>query len=127
MYNLEIYKSNLSSKEMKAFAEEILKKSNIYEKRYAYIETLSGGEFKRAMIAMSLCADPDKIFMDEPTSGLDSHSALNTLSFLKSYAEKKNKIVVISVHQPGEGLFNLFEDILFLEKVLYSTKERLVK
>lgn len=33
---------------------------------------------------------------------------------MKKYAERKNKIVVISLHQPGEALFNQFEDIFFM-------------
>lgn len=116
LYNLSLYQPFMSKKEKLEFSEEILKRANIYDKRLAYIESLSGGERKRAMIALSMCSDPDVIFMDEPTSGLDSHSALVLINFMKNYAAEKNKIVVISLHQPGEALFNLFEDIIYLGK-----------
>lgn len=116
MYNLNLYQPFMSKKEKLDFSDEILKRANIYDKRLAYIESLSGGERKRAMIALSMCSDPDVIFMDEPTSGLDSHSALVLINFMKKFAAEKNKIVVVSLHQPGEALFNLFDEIIYLGK-----------
>jgi ABC-type multidrug transport system ATPase subunit len=103
-------------KEKEAIAIEALKASMIYEKRNAQIKTLSGGERKRAMIAMTLINNPEILILDEPTTGLDSNSALNIVSSLKKYAEENNTIVIVTVHQPGEGLFNLFGDLIFLTK-----------
>ncbi|EOB15202.1 ATP-binding cassette sub-family G member 1 [Nosema bombycis CQ1] len=124
LYNLDFYQPFTSKKEKLRGAEDLLRRSNIFEKRHAYMESLSGGERKRAMIALSMCSDPEIIFMDESTSGLDSHSALTLINFMKTYAKENDKIVVISLHQPGEALFNLFENILYLGKggVFYDGK-----
>ncbi|EOB15205.1 ATP-binding cassette sub-family G member 1 [Nosema bombycis CQ1] len=124
LYNLDFYQPFTSKKEKLSVAEDLLRRSNIFEKRHAYMESLSGGERKRAMIALSMCSDPEIIFMDEPTSGLDSHSALTLINFMKTYAKENDKIVVISLHQPGEALFNLFDNILYLGKggVFYDGK-----
>lgn len=115
MHSLD-FDTSKDYKEKEAIANEALKASMIYNKKNAQIKTLSGGERKRAMIAMTLINQPDILILDEPTTGLDSNSALNIVSSLKKYAEENNKIVIVTVHQPGEGLFNLFGDLIFLTK-----------
>lgn len=90
--------------------------------RGSLLSSISGGERKRAMLAVELVVEPDVIFLDEPTAGLDSHLALGTVEILGKYARTRNKIVLMTVHQPGDGMFNLFDDIIFLDRgrIFYS-------
>lgn len=90
--------------------------------RGSLLSSISGGERKRAMLAVELVTEPDVIFLDEPTTGLDSHLALDTIKMLKKYAVEKNKIVLMTVHQPGDGMFSLFDDVIILNRgcVFYS-------
>ncbi|KAG5859041.1 ABC transporter [Encephalitozoon hellem] len=83
---------------------------------------LSGGEKKRVNIAttfmkMLLLEGKLKVaLLDEPTSELDSGLAVKVIRFLKSYAERNNAIVLVTVHQPGPELYSTFDNLLFMDK-----------
>ncbi|KAK9674670.1 hypothetical protein K7432_017028, partial [Basidiobolus ranarum] len=47
---------------------------------------VSGGERKRAAIAMEMVTDPSILFLDEPTSGLDAYTAMMVVHILKLLA-----------------------------------------
>ena len=60
------------------------------------ISSLSGGQRKRASIAMELLADPKVIFLDEPTSGLSPDLDLEMMELLRDLSRKGRTIVVIT-------------------------------
>ncbi|KAI5150129.1 hypothetical protein ENBRE01_1316 [Enteropsectra breve] len=112
----------LSSKEINIKIDNMLRELEIYHIKNREMVAISGGERKRVMLAAEFVIEPKIIFLDEPTTGLDSNLALTLTHFLKSYAIKHNAIVVMTVHQPGPGVFSLFDDFLFIYKgcALYS-------
>ncbi|KAE8718108.1 ABC transporter G family member 10 [Hibiscus syriacus] len=75
---------------------------------------ISGGEKRRVSIGVDLVHDPAVLLLDEPTSGLDSASALHVASLLKSMATKQGKTIVLTVHQPGFRILELFDKTLLL-------------
>ncbi|KAI5150892.1 hypothetical protein ENBRE01_1767 [Enteropsectra breve] len=114
--------SSISKQAIEDKIEEILKLLEIKRIANRNISVISGGERKRTMIAVELVCDANVLILDEPTSGLDSNLALKLVTRLKEYAVKKNKIVLFTVHQPGSGLFGIFENLLFFYKgaLLYN-------
>jgi ATP-binding cassette, subfamily G (WHITE), member 1 len=80
------------------------------------LENISGGERKRVMIAVELALEPEVLILDEPTTGLDSHLALELVFMAKKYAAEQNKIVVMTVHQPGSAMFEMFDDLMFVHE-----------
>lgn len=82
---------------------------------------ISGGERRRVTIACILVSLPSIIILDEPTSGLDAFSAYQLLLTLSQLA-KRNRTIVLSLHQPRSDAFSLFTRILLLSKgnVVYS-------
>jgi len=72
-------------------------------------------------IACILVSLPSIIVLDEPTSGLDAFSAYQLLLTLSRLA-KRNRTIVLSLHQPRSDAFALFTRILLLSKgsVVYS-------
>lgn len=75
---------------------------------------ISGGQKRRVSIRVDLVHDPTVLLIDEPTSGLDSASAFHVVSLSKSMATKQGKTIVLTVHQPGFRILELFDRILLL-------------
>lgn len=61
------------------------------------IERLSGGQRKRASIAVELLADPRLFFLDEPTSGLDPGTERSLMETLQKMTAE-NKTVILVTH-----------------------------
>ncbi|KAJ0103017.1 hypothetical protein Patl1_04814 [Pistacia atlantica] len=75
---------------------------------------ISGGERRRVSIGVDLVHDPAVVLIDEPTSGLDSASALHTVTLLKSIVVNQGKTIVLTVHQPGFRILQLFDRLVLL-------------
>jgi ABC-type multidrug transport system ATPase subunit len=57
------------------------------------VASLSGGQRKRASIAVELLTDPHVFFLDEPTSGLDPVSSAGLLARLRRLADRSATVV----------------------------------
>lgn len=57
------------------------------------VSALSGGQRKRASIAVELLSDPQVFFLDEPTSGLDPATSTELLGVLRRLADEGSTIV----------------------------------
>lgn len=75
---------------------------------------ISGGERRRVSIGVDLVHDPAVILIDEPTSGLDSASALNVVSLLRRMAFNQGKTIILTIHQPGFRILELFDSLILL-------------
>ncbi|XP_044485244.1 ABC transporter G family member 10-like [Mangifera indica] len=75
---------------------------------------ISGGERRRVSIGVDLVHDPAVVLIDEPTSGLDSASALHIVTLLKSMAVNQGKTIVLTLHQPGFRILELFDRLVLL-------------
>lgn len=87
------------STEKKVSGEQIFEVLNDYDlTRYRNhsIESLSGGEFKRALLAQIELEDKTIIMLDEIEQGLDVNYQHVILSRLKALA--KNKVVILAMH-----------------------------
>ncbi|MBW8805990.1 MAG: ATP-binding cassette domain-containing protein [Catenulisporales bacterium] len=67
------------------------------------VGTLSGGERKRASIAVELLTRPRVLFLDEPTSGLDPATGAALLKLLRGLAHQGTTIV-LTTHTPADVL-----------------------
>ncbi|XP_040409516.1 ATP-binding cassette sub-family G member 5 [Cygnus olor] len=74
---------------------------------------ISGGERRRVSIAAQLLQDPKVMLLDEPTTGLDCLTANQIVSLLSELAHK-DRIVIITIHQPRSELFRLFDKIAIM-------------
>ncbi|MFC6885178.1 MULTISPECIES: ATP-binding cassette domain-containing protein [Actinomadura] len=64
------------------------------------VGSLSGGERKRASIAVELLTRPGVFFLDEPTSGLDPVTAADLMRLLRGLARAGTTIVMTTHHPP---------------------------
>ena len=63
---------------------------------------LSGGQKQAVVIMRALLHDPPVIFLDEPTKGLDVIIAKRIRNFLKDYAQKEGKSLLLTSHIMSE-------------------------
>lgn len=75
---------------------------------------ISGGEKRRVSIGVDLVHNPNVVMIDEATSGLDSASALHVISLLKAMAKNQGKTIVLTIHQPGFRILELFDNVVLL-------------
>ena len=87
---------------------------NIEELRDRNVETLSGGELQKALLARALAQEAKILLLDEPTSALDLNNAVEFMKILKNISMKKNISVIIIIHDLN--LASLFCDSLIILK-----------
>ncbi|WP_328849662.1 ATP-binding cassette domain-containing protein [Micromonospora zamorensis] len=77
---------------------EVLAVLRLAERAAVPVGRLSGGERKRASIAVELLDRPGVFFLDEPTSGLDTAIAVELLRVLRTLADA-GTTVVLTTHR----------------------------
>ncbi len=81
-------------------ARKLLEKVGLDHKADEYPNALSGGQKQRVAIARTLAMEPSVILFDEPTSALDPEMIGGVLEVMKSLADEKYTIVVVT-HEMG--------------------------
>uniref|UniRef100_A0A672L199 ATP-binding cassette sub-family G member 5 n=1 Tax=Sinocyclocheilus grahami TaxID=75366 RepID=A0A672L199_SINGR len=76
---------------------------------------ISGGERRRVSIASQLLQDPKVILLDEPTTGLDSMTT-NQIVVLLAELARRDRIVIVTIHQPRSELFRVFNRIAIMSQ-----------
>ena len=66
------------------------------EKRSSLIKSLSGGQRKRASIAVELLSDPNLLFLDEPASGLDPGTERSLMRSLRRMADGGKTVILVT-------------------------------
>ena len=95
-------------------AGELLKKMGLEDKADYYPHQLSGGQQQRVAIARALALNPKVLFFDEPTSALDPELTGEVLKVIKSLAEAKMTMVIVT-HEM-EFAKNISDRVIFMDK-----------
>jgi ABC-type multidrug transport system ATPase subunit/ABC-type multidrug transport system permease subunit len=82
--------------------EETMRDLDLADRAEVPVRALSGGQRKRASIAVELLTRPHLFFLDEPTSGLDPSTAADVMRLLRRLSER-GVTVVLTTHEP-EGI-----------------------
>lgn len=77
--------------------EEALTAADLHSLADRPLETLSGGQRRRAWIAMAVAQETETLLLDEPTSALDMGRALEVLKLVRSLAAQGRTPVLVLV------------------------------
>ena len=78
--------------------KEAMEQTGISDMADRHINTMSGGERQRAIIARAIAQSPDIILMDEPTLHLDINMQFEILDLIRDLSREKGLTVVIVSH-----------------------------
>ncbi|MFA6055042.1 MAG: ABC transporter ATP-binding protein [Thermodesulfovibrionales bacterium] len=84
------------------------------EKADTNITNLSGGEKRRAFIAMTLLQGAGLLLLDEPLANLDIKYQLEILRLLRELKEKKNISIIMALHDINIAL--QFEKVVLIKE-----------
>ncbi len=90
----------------KQYADDILKRVNLYDDRDKRIGAHSGGMRQRLGIAQAIVGEPKILIFDEPTAGLDAKERIRFRNVISSFS--KDRIVLLATH--------IVTDIAFIAK-----------
>jgi ABC-type multidrug transport system ATPase subunit len=103
--------SSTSNDTVDRLVDDALDRLDLERRRDVRVSALSGGQRKRASIAVELLTDPHVLFLDEPTSGLDPATSAGLLANLRRLADS-GATIVLTTHAVQD--LNACDRVLFL-------------
>ena len=91
---------NVSKKEIKLRAQQMLEQVGMGRFGEHHPFELSGGQQQRVAIARALIGQPKLILADEPTGALDSETSAMVLRLLRQIHQQQSVTVLIITHDP---------------------------
>lgn len=92
--------------------EQALNSSGLCDLRTRRITELSGGEWRRMILARALAQQAHILLLDEPTAGLDLKYQIEVLTLVQRMAIESQRVVVLTLHDLHHA--SLFGDRLAL-------------
>ncbi len=77
-------------------AAQVLEELGLTKHADTRVEKLSGGQRKRASVALELLTGPSLLILDEPTSGLDPALDLQVMTMLRQLADAGRVVLVVT-------------------------------
>lgn len=120
---LEIQKKNKDEKKL-AFAEELLKKYDLYAFKNKKPRHLSGGMRQRVALIRTLVLEPNLLLLDEPCSALDFQTRLKVCDDVYDIIKSEKQTALLVTHDISEAI-SMSDKIVILSKRPASVKQEI--
>ena len=94
---------NVSAKERRERAEEVLHKVGMTHRMRHMPTQLSGGQCQRVAIARAIIGNPEIILADEPTGNLDSKMGIEMMDLLRQLNSEDGRTIVMVTHNNDQA------------------------
>lgn len=111
---LEVQKKHKQPEKL-AFAEELLKKYDLYNFKNKKPRQLSGGMRQRVALIRTLVLEPQLLLLDEPFSALDFQTRLKVCDDVYDIIKSEQKTALLVTHDISEAL-SMSDKIIILTK-----------
>lgn len=88
--------ADTSKADRRAVVDRVLDELQLTNHRDTRVDKLSGGQRKRASVAMELLTGPSLLILDEPTSGLDPALDREVMAMLRRLADAGRTVIVVT-------------------------------
>ena len=102
LFGLEI--KGKKNKEYKEYAENLLKKYDLYDFKYKLPNELSGGMRQRVSLIRTLCTRPQILLLDEAFSALDYQTRIMVTNDIYNILKKEKITVLMVTHDISEAI-----------------------
>ncbi|HHX24697.1 MAG TPA: ABC transporter ATP-binding protein [Thermoanaerobacterales bacterium] len=106
-------RNRMENKESITKAEEILKKTGLYEYRYHYANSLAYGLQRRLEIARAMAVNTEVLLLDEPAAGMNENETSELLEFILEL--KGFGFTILLIEHDMRLVMNLCERIYVLD------------
>lgn len=98
---------------------ESLEATGMWNLRERTLDTLSGGEWRRMILARSLAQEASVLLLDEPTAGLDLRFQYESLRKIQSVVRERQLIAIMSIH-------DLQQSAMFGDKIALLSSQQVI-
>jgi ABC transport system ATP-binding/permease protein len=88
---------DVGADELRDRVESVIGQLGLADRAETRIDSLSGGQRKRASVGLELLTGPSLLFLDEPTSGLDPHFERSLMELFRTLADG-GRTVIVTTH-----------------------------
>lgn len=87
---------DVSEEDLESTVNKVIDTVELSHRKDALVKSLSGGQRKRASIAVELLTDPNLFFLDEPASGLDPGTERSLIRTLKGMTAAGKTVILVT-------------------------------